>query len=355
MVVGPREYAVSFKTCATYVRVMTWPRTVTIAVLLVLSLVLIPGVAAQETRSGGNVVVPAGETVQDLTVTAGTATISGTIDGDLTVFAGDINIDGNVTGDATAMGGSVTISGNVAGNASVVSGYLELSDTGSIGQSLSAAAGDVFLNGTVVDDARIDAERLVVGPSADIGGDLAYATQSLSLSDAASVGGDIRSVDRIDVTSEFPAQTNVPFWALSIYGFLVNLILGLILLFIFPERSFRIADLGLEQPLLSVVIGFLTLLVTPVILVLLTVTIIGIPLALIGLFAFLLAVWAGSVYGAFTVGAWILGYFDVTNRWLILFVGLVAVFILGAIPFLGGAVHFLVMLLGLGALVSGAR
>jgi uncharacterized protein HemY len=68
-----------------------------------------------------------------------------------------------------------------------------------------------------------------------------------------------------------------------------------------------------------------------------------------------LVLWLGYVYGSFAVGSWLLSLADAENRWLALFVGLLAVSLVGLIPILGGLVQFVVLLLGLGALGRGLR
>lgn len=327
-------------------------RVFSIVLVLVAVMLVVPGTAAQQTRTGGNVVVQEGETVQGLTTAAGTVTVRGTVDGDLTVFAGDVTIAGNVTGETTIFGGSTTISGTVDRNTTVFGGYVELAETGRVGHDFAVFAGDVILNGTVGNDARVDAERLAVGPSARIGGNLLHATQTLSLSNQSQVTGEIRNVDRVDVGQGTPLQTNVPFWAFAIYGFLANLLLGAVLLLLLPGFSRSVADTARRRPLFTTLLGLLAMIIIPVILVLLAITIVGIPLTLIGGFLFLLALWAASVYGALGIGAGVMGALNTTNRWLALVAGLLIVFLLGAIPFVGGLVHLLVMLLGLGAITS---
>jgi hypothetical protein len=88
-------------------------------------------------------------------------------------------------------------------------------------------------------------------------------------------------------------------------------------------------------------------------LVLLFVTIIGIPLSLAGLVLFLLVLWAASVYGRYALGTWLLSYADLDSRWLALVVGVVTVALLGMVPLLGQLVQTVVLVLGFGALVLG--
>lgn len=327
-------------------------RRFVLLLFMVTVLIQIPVAAAQETRSGGQVVVESGETVQGLTATGGTVIVRGTVDGDLTAAAGHVLVEGNVTGDATVAGGSVAYAGSVVGNATTYAGDVELRQGGEIGGLFEAVAGNAALNGTIGSDARVQAEKLVVGAGTVIGGDLVHATQTLDLSNEATINGSIRGVDSIDIA---PFQMDLPLGSVILYGFLVNLVVGALLLLLVPGFSLRVADRVRERPLFSLGVGIVTLLVTPVILALLAITIIGIPLAVIGLIMYLVAIWLANIYGSIGIGRTVLAAVNRTNKWLALVIGLVIVSLLGAIPVVGGLIHFLVLLVGLGAMVLRVR
>src|SRR5215216_1597039 len=74
-------------------------------------------------RSGREVTVPAGETVQgDLIASGGTVRIDGRVDGDLVASGGQVTVAGTITGDLVAAAGSTTISGTVDGDARLATG-----------------------------------------------------------------------------------------------------------------------------------------------------------------------------------------------------------------------------------------
>jgi len=80
------------------------------------------------------------------------------------------------------------------------------------------------------------------------------------------------------------------------------------------------------------------------------ITIVGIPLALVGIVAYVVALWIGSVYGRYALGSWVLDRLDSPNRWVALLLGVVGVALIGLVPWIGELVDLLVLLLGLGAL-----
>ncbi len=185
-----------------------------------------------------------------------------------------------------------------------------------------------------------------------IDGELVHSTESVSLASDASIGGDIRSVDSINVARGLPLQTNLPVWMFALYGFLINLMLGAVFLLLLPDFSRAVAEIGRRRPLRITVIGLLALILIPVLLTLLAITVIGIPIAIVGLFVFLFLLWLSTVYGGFAIGSAILDRTDTVNRWLALVLGLGMVFVLGMIPYVGGLILFLVLLFGMGAIIA---
>ncbi len=306
--------------------------------------------AAQQTRTGGTVVIGPDETVEgDLAVTAGTVVVRGTVDGDLTTFGGDVTVAGTVTGDLDVFSGNVRITGTVEGDVEAFAGNVVLAEGGTVAGSFEAAGGNVLVNGRVGGSAAVGAGTLELGPSANVSGDIEYDAETFARDPAARVGGEIREVSRVGVGPRLapPAGTGV------VYGFLVNLLAGVLLLAAFPRFSRGVADRARSSPLPTGLAGLVVLVGVPVVLVLLLITIVGIPLALVGGLLFGVLLWVGYVYGAFAVGDWLVGFADVDSRWVALLAGLVVVAVLSRIPILGGLVSLLIVLLGVGAVAYG--
>jgi len=73
----------------------------------------------------------------------GTVTISGEVTGDLVSMGGPVFIPGLVRGDVSSIGGPVEISGGVRGNVSAVGGKVTLSGEGQVDGEISALGGGV--------------------------------------------------------------------------------------------------------------------------------------------------------------------------------------------------------------------
>ncbi|PCR89079.1 bactofilin family protein [Natrinema ejinorense] len=330
-----------------------------VVVCLLVALVVcgtVPATAVAQTngQTGGTVVVEEGETVDNLEAFGGSVVVRGTVTGDVSAVGGDVRIErtGEVGGNLEAAGGSVTIAGTVDGDVEVGAGSLTVTESGTVGGTLMAGVGSATIDGTLEGDAEIGAETIRLGETAAIAGDLRYDGDLQGNTDA--VAGEIQEDASLGVDV---APTIHPFasWLFAAYVLAVNLLLGAVLLALFPRFSDGVADRVAAGPLRSGLVGLGVFVGIPVVLIALAITVVGIPLSLIGGFVFGLLLWVGTIYGRFAVAAWLLSLLGVGNRWLALVLGLVAGALLSRlpIPVVGGAINLVVLLLGLGALVRG--
>jgi cytoskeletal protein CcmA (bactofilin family) len=309
-------------------------RVVGIGVLLLAAIAVVPGVAAAEDRAEGTIIVEDNETIDgDLDAFGGTVVVRGTVDGDLSAFAGTVQVDGRVTGDVSAFAGNVVLGPN-----------------GTVDGNFSAATGSVIIAGTVGGDVEAATEEVSLADTAVVFGDVTY-DGTLDRAAGATVAGTVSEGD-VSVSPFGDADSPVPPWVFDVYGFLTNLALGAVLLLAIPAFSNRTVRQALDDPVRTGGIGLLALVAVPVALALLAVTIVGLPLSLFGLVAYVLALWIGAVYGRLVVGTWLLDQVDVDNRWIALLVGLVLVGLVTRVPWVGGLVELVVLLLGFGALAS---
>ena len=312
---------------------------------------------------GGVVRIDADETYQgNLDAAAGSVVIAGTVDGDVSAAAGSVIVaeSGQVTGSLDAAAGSVVIEGTVDGDVTVGAASLELREGSRVGGSVEAGAAEVLIDGGIDGDATVGADTLQIGAPAEIGGSLTYDAEEFLLSDDATVSGTVirdesLSVGGPDVFGSGAELPSIPAWIGTLYGALVNLLLGAVLLLVAPQFARDVVATGRSRTARSAGVGVLALVGIPIALFLLLFTIIGIPLSLAGFVVFGLLLWVTSVYGMIVLGTWLLSLADSANRWLALFVGVVTVTVLDFVPFVGGVVSLLVLLVGLGAFIAAVR
>jgi cytoskeletal protein CcmA (bactofilin family) len=335
---------------------MTRRRVASGVALLLTALVVLgalPGLAAAETRAGGSIVVAEGETVNGLEAFGGSVVVRGTVDGNLVALGGDVTVaeTGRVTGDASGAAGSVTVAGVVEGDLSAAAGEVSVTERGTVEGAIEVGAGTLRIDGTIGGDVTAGAETIVLGDAASIGGDLTY--DGTLRGDRTAVAGTIVRDDSIrgpyGVGSDV---TGVADWLFGVYGFLVNLVLGAILLLVVPRFSRSVAESAASRPVRAGFAGLLALFGIPLLLVLVALTVVGIPLTVVGLLLFAVLAWFGTVYGRFAVGTWLLSLAETENRWAALVVGFLVVAVAVRVPVLGWLVNLLVFLLGFGALVT---
>jgi len=178
-----------------------------------------------------------------------------TVTGDAVAVMGDLKVDGSVTGDAVAVCGDNTINGPVDGDVVAVMGNLKLGPKARVG-------GDaVCVSGTVERDPHAVIEGKIVNPS---------------------IGGRMHGLAPLHAI--FGHGFHSPWmWAFNL------VILGLYALvaLLFPRPMRSVGDKLVEQPGMSILAAFLAVLALPVVFLILCVTVIGIPLALLLIPAFI--------------------------------------------------------------------
>jgi len=329
-----------------------------IVLVLTLLIAVAPGVAAAQSFQGASDVVVVGPNERYGTIEgfAGTVVIRGTVTGDVSALAGSVHVTetGTVGGDLTAAAGTVSVDGNVRGDVSAAGGTVTVGERAIVRGDLDVGAGYLTIDGIVAGSVGASADTIVLGPSADIGGEFRYDAVTFARDPGATIGGSVVEDETIGGRAG-PAVGTVPAWVGAVYGLLANLLLGAVLLTLFPRFSERVAGNVTDSPVTAGAVGLGTLLLVPLLLVVVAVTIVGIPFSLLGAVVFGLLVWVAVVYGQYAVGAWALGYLGRERRWLALVVGLVGFAVLGAVPVLGALVQFLALVLGLGALALALR
>lgn len=354
-----------------------------------------PESAAFELRGGDAVNVPAGTTVtDDLLVAAQTLTIagdvdgdvfalastiivSGTIRGDLIALAQQLTVDGTVRGDVRAaaqqialngtVGGSGTVAGQqvIVGRQGAVGGGLlgagrELNMVGRVGRGMLVAADALYLGGTIGGDVEAQVERLSVDPTARVGGQLRYTSANPATvpTGVAARGVEYSPVQRRE---ERAAETDpwgglLGFW--NVIWLAGTLLAGLLLVRFLPGFAEGAVAQLWRRPLASFGLGLALLLLGPLAILLLAVTLIGLPLALLALAGYLVALYVGQLVLGLAVGSALLAPLRwrraaTVGPWLgvLVVVGLLVLYVLTHLPWIGGVATVVALCLGSGALL----
>jgi hypothetical protein len=351
-------------------------------VLLAVALVSLPAAAAAQqselggkVRSGREVTIPAGETVQgDLIASAGTVRVDGRVDGDLVASGGQVIVAGTVTGDVLVGAGSTTISGEVGGD-------------------LRAGAGQARIEGRVGEDVTLGVGQATVTSEAQIGGDLIFGAGRMQMDGTVdgnvlgstgnyTRGGSIEGSEQVNVEQPEPAREPTPADRVvdALQRYVSILVVGVLLLWLLPRVLGGAAEAARRRPLVSFgvgILGFVGVIVALVLVVLVTV-LVAIVLGLLGLgslagmtafggllvtllivFLFILAVaFVAQATVGLALGRLLVrgeGRSPFLGRLGALALGVLAVVLVASIPVAGGFLEALLVLLGLGALLLMAR
>jgi cytoskeletal protein CcmA (bactofilin family) len=338
-----------------------------VVLTLVVAIVLVPmaGVATggPAQQVSGTVVVEQDETVDSIDAVTGTIIVRGTVTGDVSGAAGEVHVTetGTVDGSVSTAGEKVRIDGEVDGDVSGGSESLEVTETARIGGDVEGGTAHLLIDGRVDGDVRVGADRVELGPNASVGGEFRYDADEFTRDPGATVEGGVvhdRSLRRdctLPINDCAPAvgAFAAPTWLGAGYALLANLLLGAVLLVVVPEFSSGIASRVAEDPVRTGGAGLLALFGVPLVLVLFALTVVGLPIAVLGAIGFGFAVWVGAIYGQYAVGTWVLRRAGRENQWLALVAGVLGFTVLGAIPVIGTVLGMSALLLGLGALALG--
>jgi len=328
--------------------------------------------------AGGEEIQVSGTVNGDAYIGGGKIRVDGTVNGDLLVTGGDVNISGTVSQDIRVVGGQVTFSGKVGGNLTVAGGNIVIADSAEVDGNLVIGAGNAEIAGTVAGDVTAGVGNLVI--SGKIGGDVTAGASRLNLTSKSQIGGNLTywsdTEARIDNTDSVAGnidynktpgvakrrieRVKVPAlkvqYAGKIYSFVTSLLVGLLLLHFYPKYIQKTTTTLRKRPLTALGVGFLALFFTPLVIFFVLITIIGIPLSLILLAAYLVYVYLAKIYFAFWLGTIVAEKTKqkLQTGWIMVF-GLLLYYILTLIPVVHGLTVFFAILFGLGASIITCR
>lgn len=268
---------------------------------------------------GANVLVE-GKVGQDLMVAGGTAVLakSGLVEGDLVMAGGVLEIRGEVAGDVLIDGGLATINNKVGGSVR----------------------------------AEID-DQLSLGSQAIIAGNLVYqAPRQAQIAEGTQVFGEteFKKLVKRNLTGVFSSALSLVF----LLKILMGMATGLVLVYLLKKFTTSTISEALNSFWPNLGLGFAALILTPIAVIILLVTVVGVGLGvLLGVIYALLAVLALSLAGI-AFGSWLLKIIKKEHRypvdWQPVVLGVIVISFLKFVPFLGWLVVFVFILLVLGAL-----
>lgn len=372
---------------------MTRPMTACfrrISLTLILLLTTCATVSGYQYKKGNDVYIT-GDFQEDLFLTGSTVNFDGSIVGDILAAARVITINGNVDGNVLAGAQKVTVNGDICrslrcaaqtvnitsrvdGDVVIFAADMTLGDDAVIGRDIAVYSGEAFLDGTVAGKAyvsggnvtiagRIDgdvtiiADKISVTPDAVIGGELNYTSPTkANIASDAQIAGDVRwkkksrSSESSDYSGMIPRPVGL-FWSMIfLFG---SLLMGVAMILISRDQVIAITEEIKKNAALDGLIGIGLIVVIPVLLILIGITLVGIPIAIAGFAIYTLVFLIAKVFVGITIGLLLLGLLKKNGRislgWALL-VGMIILAIGYKIPIVGWIAYVLAWAVGAGAL-----
>lgn len=296
-------------------------------------------IASSETYDGalymaGQSLTVAGTVKGDVYCVAQTVVITGTVEGDVICAAQNIQIDGTVKGDVRVAAQAVSFGGTVGGTASAFGQTVDLGSTavidgdlngaagtitvaGKVGRDILASAGSMTIIGDVVRDIGGDYGQLAVLNKSLVGGALRYTSdQDASIAEGSVKGEVVRTTPHRQDAAEMRNSA----FGVGVYIFLSMLLVALVIALLAPRLVHAVTTNGVSRLLASLLVGFFFVFGAPFILGLIAMTFVGIPLAGLAFFAWLLVLLLSGPAFGYYVGRIVMQR-RTTNSLLVMLVG----------------------------------
>ena len=352
--------------------------------LILVLLVSLPGAAAAWEIKGGNETITKDQTVAgDLIFSGQSLVIDGVVKGDLVVMAQEVVVNGSIEGSIIGLvwekltingviqgslrvlASELTLSGNVKRNLLIMAPKFYAERSSMVGDGIIGLAGETILAGRVGGPVELRSlntntisghfnDRVIlygVAPKwkapAQVLGRLVDYTQN-SKDPSVVKGVKIAKYQRSQEVFDDNLFKTL-FWV-SFIWFLGNLLMSLIFYSFFPRTAWEVSDPSVINFRKNLLIGLFSLFLIPVIMILLCITVVGIPLAvLIGSFYLVLLLFAGV-----PLNLWfgrVLFKTRFKAIWLII-LGSLALLGIGMVPILGIMAEMIFSFIGIGMLVG---
>jgi cytoskeletal protein CcmA (bactofilin family) len=211
-------------------------------------------------------------------------------------------------GDKLVLGGAYTLQSgeSLNGNLIVLGGVVDLQQNSTLNGNVLLAGGSLHVDGKVTGNILATGGSINLDSNAVVSGDISTLGAALNRSPGAQVFGNINNGFSGPAEITVPGTVQVPnaivhaevniivqTFLFFLRAFLWAALAILVMLFL-PRQVEQVEQAAMAQPLISVGLGVLTAVILPLVLLLAAITIIGIPVSLLGVLAFIVT-WAFGI------------------------------------------------------------
>lgn len=307
----------------------------------------------------------------DAYAAGGNITVDGTVNGDLIASGGNILITGVVKNDVRVAGGNVTFSHAIIGgnittlggqilvdSSSQISGSMvgaggEINILAPIGKGATLGGGQVNIANTINGDVTAGVGQLSFGNDSKVNGNVAYWSNNRAiLSEGATISGSIKQYlppQQNNKNAQKTAAVIGSLFVIKLTDIIVLLIMGLLVVALLPIYTKTSTDIVESHFWMGFLIGLIGIIITPIVILFIMFTIIGIPLGLFIFVAYLFILWFARIFPIIALGNFVLSKSGKkkNNGWALL-LGVVIYIILELIPFVSFFAEAFVVVAGFG-------
>lgn len=286
--------------------------------------------------------------------------VLGEVKGSVRAFAQNINVNGTVDRNLIAFGYSVDVKPGAQIHKDVTAFCGKMTLDGKLGGNLKGSMGELVISGVVNQDVSVEADKITLMPTARVLGNLKYKSEKeAKIESGAQVSGEIvwtelKTTKDKKPKSIFTGKPIIP----EILFLLALMVTGVVLTLICRKDAYQAKQAVADSFLKTLALGFVVMVCVPIAVIILIVSVIGIPIAAIAFFAYAVLIYIAKIPVATFVGEKIIKALGKEGQpsliWSMLF-GLVVLTLALNIPYLDWLIYFLVLFTGFGAIITSQK
>jgi cytoskeletal protein CcmA (bactofilin family) len=360
--------------------------------LLLVALLVPSAVLAFNVKTADSVYIKEDEVVEgNMYIASNNITIEGVVNGDLIALGQNINVKGKIMGDIISVSQNLNVEGEIGGNirsitntaslinttvkrnVNLIGANILINENSNINWDALILAGVAEMRGTVQGSLHGMVDKLLI--SGDVNKDVSftinqnnnyYQDEPIKITDDSNIKGDFNysynknlNIDESLVAGaiNFNKKDIENNWQKNIWNFIIAvfsaLVVGLVFISISKKEMAIIQEKVNSRYKKSLLVGLGILFLTPIISVILMLTIIGIPLGFIMLIFWFILLYFAQIMVGLGLGKQIREKLFKTKKKNImadLVIGITILYLLFSIPIFGKIIMFLSTLLGLGVI-----
>jgi hypothetical protein len=279
-----------------------------------------------------------------------------------------------VSDDVRAVGGSVECNGSIGKNVTAAGGNIRLSRESQVEGGVLAAGGEIRIGGHVREQVLITGGEAHI--EGEVGGNVSFAGGGITTLPGSHIAGNLRTTlensDRAQVapgtvdgsveiiTEKRESQrtilgfTTFHFWFKIVWAF--SLLLTAVVLILLCPRSVEETGRAIwEHPWWSLLWGFVGIAATPLIVLILCITVVGIPMGAMLLVLYFWFLYLSQIALGIVIGQRMFTPTGTGSLMLAVLVGVVLIQVLTFVPYLGALVSIAGALFGIGGILEITR